>query len=82
MSNPISTEFFDHLTVAMERKIPSKLVYYQNEDQEKKQEKQETKALVNTMEVIDGFEFLILDTKEKIRLSLVLTFNGKKHRED
>ena len=82
MYNPISTEFFDQLTVAMERKIPSKIVYYQNEEQEKKQEKQEIKALVKTMEVINGFEFLILDTKEKIRLSLVLTFNGKRHRED
>ena len=82
MYNPISTEFFDQLTVAMERKIPSRIEYYQNEEQETKQEKQETKALVNTMEVIDGFEFLILDTKEKIRLSLVLTFNGKRHRED
>ena len=82
MYNPISTEFFDQLTVAMQRKIPSKIVYYQNEEQEKKQEKQEIKALVKTMEVINGFEFLILDTKEKIRLSLVITFNGKKHRED
>lgn len=82
MYNPISTEFFDQLTVAMERKIPSSIVYYQNEEQEKKQEKTDTKALVKTMEVIDGFEFLILDTKEKIRLSLVLTFNGKRHRED
>ena len=82
MYNPISTEFFDQLTVAMERKIPSKIVYYENEEQEKKQEKTDTKALVKTMEVIDGFEFLILDTKEKIRLSLVLTFNGKRHRKD
>jgi Rho-binding antiterminator len=82
MYNPISTEFFDQLTVAMQRKIPSEIVYYQNEVQEKKQEKTDTKALVKTMEVINGFEFLILDTKEKIRLSLVLTFNGKRHRED
>jgi len=82
MYNPISNEFFDQLTVAMERKIPSRIVYYQNEEQEKKQEKTDTKALIKTMEVIDGFEFLILDTKEKIRLSLVLTFNGKRHRED
>jgi Rho-binding antiterminator len=82
MYNPISTEFFDQLTVAMQRKIPSRIEYYQNEEQEKKQEKQEIKALVKTMEVIDGFEFLILDTKEKIRLSLVLTFNGKRYRED
>ena len=82
MYNPISNEFFDQLTVAMERKIPSRIVYYQNEEQEKKQEKTDTKALVKTMEVIDGFEFLVLDIKEKIRLSLVLTFNGKRHRKD
>jgi len=81
MYNPISTEFFDQLTVAMERKIPSTIVYYQNEEQEKKKEEQETKALVKTMEVVDGFEFLVLDTDEKIKLSLVLTFNGRRYRE-
>jgi len=82
MYNPISTEFFDQLMVAMERKIPSKIVYYANEEQEKKQEKRELKALVKTMEVIDGFEFLVLDTNKKIRLSSVITFNGKRHRAD
>ena len=82
MYNPISTEFFDQLIVAMERKIPSTIEYYQNEEQEKKQERTEIKALVKTMEVIDGFEFLVLDTKEKIRLSWVVMFNGKRHRED
>lgn len=82
MYNPISTEFFDQLTVAMQRKIPSKIEYYQNEEQEKKQEKQQTKALVKTLEVIEDFEFAVLDTQEKIRLSLVVTFNGKRHRED
>ena len=82
MYNPISTEFFDQLIVAMERQIPSKIVYYENEEEEKKQEKTEIKALVKTMEVIDGFEFLVLDSKEKIRLSSVITFNGKRHRAD
>ena len=82
MYNPISTVFFDQLIVAMERKIPSKIEYYQNEEQESKQEKQTVKAVVKTMEVIDGFEFLVLDTKEKIRLSWVVKFNGKRHRED
>ena len=82
MYNPISTEFFDQLMVAMERKIPSKIVYYLNKEQEKKQEKTEIKGLVKTMEVIDGFEFLVLETKEKIRLSSVITFNGKRHRAD
>jgi len=82
MYNPISTEFFDQLIVAMERQIPSKIVYYANEEQEKKKEKTEIKALVKTMEVIDGFEFLVLNSKEKIRLSSVITFNGKRHRAD
>ena len=82
MYNPISSEFFDQLTVAMERKIPSTIVYYANAEQEKNKEKQEVKALVETMELIDGFEFLVLDTDEKIKLSLVLTFNGKRHRTD
>lgn len=61
MYNPISSEFFDQLMVAMERKIPSTIEYYKN---------------------IDGFEFLVLDTEEKIRLSWVVTFNGKRHRAD
>ena len=82
MYNPISSEFFDQLTVAMQRKIPSTINYYKTEEQEKSQEIQTVKALVKTMEVIDGFEFLVLDTNEKIRLSYVITFNGKRHRKD
>ena len=82
MYNPISSEFFDQLMVAMEREIPSTIEYYQNTEQEEKKEKQKVKALVKTMELIDGFEFLVLNTKEKIRLSLVLTFNGKRHSAD
>ena len=80
MYNPISSEFFDQLTVAMERKIPSTIEYYQNEAQEK--QIQHVKALVETMELIDGFEYLVLDTQEKIRLSFVVKFNGKRHRKD
>jgi len=82
MYNPISSEFFDQLTVAMQRKIPSTVEYYKDEEQEKNKEKQTTKALVKTMEVINGFEFLVLNTNERIRLSLVITFNGKRHRKD
>ena len=82
MYNPISSEFFDQVMVAMERKIPSTIEYYQNDEQEKNKEKQKVKAIVKTMELIDGFEFLVLDTEEKIRLSFVVTFNGKRHRGD
>ena len=77
MYNPISCEFFDQLNVAMQRKIPSTVVYLKDEDT-----KETTKGIVKTMEVIDGIEYLILDSKEKIRLDSVLTFNGKKHREE
>jgi len=82
MYNPISSEFFDQLTVAMQRKIPSTITYYQNEQQEQNKDIQTVKALVKTMEIINGFEFLVLDTNEKIRLSYVITFNGKKHKKD
>ena len=82
MYNPISAEFFDQVMVAMERKIPSTIEFYQNTEEETKKEKRQTKAIVKTMELIDGFEFLVLDTKEKIRLSLVVKFNGKRHRTD
>lgn len=78
MYNPISCEFFDQLNVAMQRKIPSTIVYFKDETLD---EKLTIKGLVTTMEVIDGIEFLVLNTKEKIRLDLVITFNGKKHRE-
>jgi Rho-binding antiterminator len=82
MYNPISSEFFDQLTVAIERKIPSTILYYQNTQQAQTKDKQTIKALVKTMELIDGFEFLILKSNEKIKLSLVISFNGKKHRAD
>lgn len=77
MYNPISCEFFDQLNVAMQRKIPSTVVYIKDEET-----KETVKGIVKTMEVIDGKEFLVLDSKEKIRLDTVLTFNGKKHRKE
>jgi len=76
MYNPISCEFFDQLDVAINRKIPSTIVYLEEN------EKFTVKALVKTLSVIDGKEFMILDTKQKIRLDKVLTFNGKRHKTD
>lgn len=75
MYNPISCEFFDQLNVAMQRKIPSTVVFLKNEE-----EKETIKGIVKTMEVIDGIEFMVLETKERISLDKVITFNGKKHR--
>lgn len=78
MYNPISCEFFDQLNVAMQRKIPSTIVYLKDENGTK----ETLKGIVKTMEVVDGIEFLILNSKEKVRLDSVLTFNGKRHREE
>ncbi len=74
MYAPISCEFFDQLNVAMQRKIPSTIVFL--EDGQKKT----SKGLVSTMSVIDGIEYMILNTKEKIKLNDVLTFNGRCHK--
>jgi Rho-binding antiterminator len=76
MYTPISCEFFDQLNVAMKRKIPSTVVFMENK------EKKTSKGLVETMSVIDGIEYLILNTNEQIRLDTVLTFNGRRHKEE
>ncbi len=76
MYTPISCEFFDQLNVAMKRNIPSTIVYLEND------EKKTIKGLIETMSVIDGFEYLILTTKEQIKLDTVLTFNGRRHKEE
>ena len=76
MYNPISCEFFDQLEVAIQRKIPSTIIYLENN------EKLNVKGLVKNLCVIDGKEFLVLTNKQKIRLDLVVSFNGKVHKED
>jgi len=82
MYNPISLEFFDQLTVAIERKIPSTIEYYATLEQEEKKELQKVKSVVKTMELVNGSEFLVMSSGEKIRLSWVVKFNGRKHRKD
>lgn len=76
MYTPISCEFFDQLNVAMQRKIPSTFIYLENE------EKKTLKGLIKTMSVIDGIEYVILNSNEQLRLDTVLTFNGRIHKEE
>jgi Rho-binding antiterminator len=76
MYTPISCEFFDQLNVAMQRKIPSTFIYLENE------EKKTLKGLIKTMSVIDGIEYVILNSNEQLRLDTVLTFNGRRHKEE
>ncbi|WP_419765779.1 MAG: transcriptional antiterminator Rof [Arcobacter sp.] len=75
MYNPISCEFFDQLDVAIKRKIPSTIIYFN------KDEILTIKGLVDTLIVIKGKEYLVLDNKQQIRLDLVISFNGKKYIE-
>lgn len=75
MYHPISCEFYDQLNVAIQRKIPSTIVYLENE------QKESAKGIVSTLSVIKEREFLVLDSGQKIRLDLIFTFNGKKHRD-
>ena len=76
MYTPISCEFFDQLNVAMQRKIPSTFIYLENE------EKKTLKGLIKTMSVIDGIEYVILNSNEQLRLDTVLTFNGRRYKEE
>ena len=79
MYNPISVEFFDQLQVAMQRKIPSKIIYI--DDLKEK----ETKGIVKTMKLKNHKEFLVLHNSlgkiEEIALENVLSFNGKVHKK-
>ena len=75
MYNPISCEFFDQLDIAIQRKIPSTIVYFNQEDI------LTVKGLVNALVVIKGKEYLLLDNNQKIRLDLIVSFNGKKYIE-
>ena len=76
MYTPISCEFFDQLNVAMQRKIPSTIVYLEDD------EKKTLKGLIETMSVIDGIEYVILNKNDQIRLDTVLTFNGRRYKEE
>lgn len=75
MNAPISCEFYDQLMVAIERKIPSTIVY------EEEGEKKSVKGVVTTLSMIEYEEFLILETKQKISLQTIILFNGKRHKE-
>ncbi len=76
MYEPISCKFYDQLLVAIQRKIPSTIVFFKEKDIQDKEE-----GLVVTLESIDYEEYLVLDNKKKIRLDLVISFNGTKYIE-
>ena len=75
MYNPISLEFFDQLEVAIQRKIPSTIIYINDN------KKEEIKGVVTTLKLKNHKEYLVLKTKEEIALENVLSFNGKVYKK-
>lgn len=74
MNTPISCEFYDQLMVAIQRKIPSSIVFIDN------QKSTSVKDVVVEITMMEYEEFLILKSGQKINLQHILTFNGKKHK--
>lgn len=75
MNAPISCEFYDQLMVAIQRKIPSIIVYQKGE------EIATIKSVVAELIMIEYEEFLVLVDGKKINLQTIFSFNGKKHKE-
>lgn len=75
MNTPISCEFYDQLMVAIQRKIPSTIVYLENG------EKSTVKGVVTELMMIEYEEFLMLKGGKKINLQMIFSFNGKRHKE-
>lgn len=75
MNTPISCEFYDQLMVAIQRKIPSTIVYLENE------QTTTVKGVVAELMMIEYEEFLVLEGGKKINLQTIALFNGKRHKE-
>ncbi|MBN1839303.1 MAG: transcriptional antiterminator Rof [Campylobacterales bacterium] len=75
MNTPISCAFYDQLMVAMQRKIPSTIVYLENE------QSTTIKDVVTELMMIEYEEFLMLKGGKKINLQTIFSFNGKRHKE-
>ncbi len=75
MNSPISCEFYDQLMVVIQRKIPSTIVYLENE------QTTTIKGIVTELMMIEYEEFLMLKGGKKIHLQSIFSLNGKKHKE-
>ena len=75
MNTPISCEFYDQLVVAIQRKIPSTIVYLE------KEQTTTVKSVVTELMMIEYEEFLVLEGGKKINLQTIFLFNGKRHKE-
>ena len=75
MNAPISCEFYDQLMVAIQRKIPSTIVYLENG------QNTTIKSVVRELMMIEYEEFLVLKGGKKINLQTIFLFNGKRHKE-
>lgn len=71
MNAPISCEFYDQLMVAIERKIPSTIVYLENE------QSTTLKGVVTELMMIEYEEFLMLKGGKKINLQTIFRLMAK-----
>jgi Rho-binding antiterminator len=76
MNTPISCEFYDQLMVAIQRKIPSTIVYLENE------QTTTIKGVIRELMMIEYEEFLVLNGGKKINLQSIFLLNGKRHKEE
>jgi len=79
MYKPVSCEFYDQLNVIIQRQIPTSIIYLETEDSTSEEK---IKDYVSEMTLEHNEEFLVLKSKQKIRLDLVMYLNGKKYKQD
>ncbi|NQY24253.1 MAG: transcriptional antiterminator Rof [Campylobacteraceae bacterium] len=79
MYKPVTCEFYDQLNVIIQRQIPTTIIYLEEENNSLELK---IKDYISSMTLENNEEFLVLKSKQKIRLDLVMYLNGKRYKKD
>ncbi|PHR73524.1 MAG: transcriptional antiterminator Rof [Arcobacter sp.] len=79
MYKPVTCEFYDQLNVIIQRQIPTTIIYLEEENNSLELK---IKDYISSMTLENNEEFLVLKSKQKIRLDLVMFLNGKRYKKD
>lgn len=79
MYKPVTCEFYDQLNVIIQRQIPTTIIYLEEENSALELT---IKDYISSMTLENNEEFLVLKSKQKIRLDLVMFLNGKRYKKD
>lgn len=79
MYKPVTCEFYDQLNVIIQRQIPTTIIYLEEENNSLELK---IKDYIASMTLENNEEFLVLKSKQKIRLDLVMYLNGKRYKKD